>query len=45
MDPKLAVITGASGGIGYELAIQFAKNGYDLVLIARRQKILEQFAH
>lgn len=45
MEPKLAVITGASGGIGYELAIQFAKNGYNLVLVARRQQVLEQFAH
>ena len=45
MERKLAVITGASGGIGYELAIQFAKNGYGLVLVARRQQVLEQFAH
>lgn len=45
MEHQLAVITGASGGIGYELAIQFAKNGFDLVLIARRQVLLEQFAH
>ena len=45
MEHKLAVITGASGGIGYELSIQFAKNGYNLVLVARRRQILEQFAH
>jgi short-subunit dehydrogenase len=30
----LAVVTGASSGIGYELANQFAKNGYDLVICA-----------
>jgi short-subunit dehydrogenase len=29
-----AVITGASSGIGYELARQFAENGYDLLLAA-----------
>jgi uncharacterized protein len=29
------LITGASGGIGYELAKIFAKNGHDLILIAR----------
>jgi len=28
----LAAITGASSGIGYELARQFAQNGYDLVV-------------
>src|SRR5262245_46835800 len=28
----LAAVTGASSGIGYELARQFAKNGYDLVV-------------
>jgi short-subunit dehydrogenase len=31
---KLAVVTGASSGIGFELARQFAENGFDLLVIA-----------
>ncbi len=30
----LAVVTGASNGIGYELAKQFAQNGFDLLITA-----------
>lgn len=38
---KTALITGASSGIGYELAKIYAKNGYNLVLIARRFEQLQ----
>ena len=36
------LITGASGGIGYELAKQFAKNKFNLVIIARSKEKLEE---
>src|SRR5207237_2123458 len=35
----LAVVTGASSGIGYELARQCAQNGFDLVIAADRAEI------
>lgn len=35
----LAVVTGASSGIGYELAKQFAQNGFDLVVTATSAEI------
>ena len=39
-----AVITGASAGIGRELATVFARNKFNLVLIARNEKRLELLA-
>jgi uncharacterized protein len=37
----LAVVTGASSGIGYELARQFADNGFDLVVAAEDAAIAD----
>jgi short-subunit dehydrogenase len=39
---KIALITGASTGIGKDLAILFAKNNYHLVLVARSQDLLHK---
>ena len=39
---QTVLITGASGGIGYELAKQFASHRYNLVLVARRADELLQ---
>jgi short-subunit dehydrogenase len=39
---KYALVTGASSGIGYELAKRFAKDGKNIVVVARRRDRLEQ---
>lgn len=41
---KHALITGASSGIGYELAKLFAKENYNLVLVGRNEDTLNQTA-
>jgi short-subunit dehydrogenase len=40
----VAIITGASSGIGVDFSDLFARDGYDLLLVARRRDLLEKLA-
>ncbi len=44
MESKVALITGASSGIGRAAAVRFAQAGTAVALVARRQSILEELA-
>src|SRR5215510_7027384 len=41
---QTALVTGASGGIGVDLAECFARDGYDLILTARSEGALKEVA-
>src|SRR4051794_3014314 len=44
MTDNVAVITGASSGIGQATALKLASKGYNLVLAGRRDQLLEDVA-
>ena len=41
MNQKIALITGATAGIGYETALILAQNNYNLILTGRREERLD----
>lgn len=45
LQPNYALITGATSGIGYELAKIFAQNAYNLILVARTEADLKAVAN
>lgn len=45
MNKEYALVTGASSGIGREIAIELSKRGYNLILVARRKERLIEISH
>lgn len=42
---KIALVTGASSGFGLELVNLFARDGYNVILVARTESELHEVAH
>jgi len=45
LNGKVAIITGASSGIGYQASQLFVSEGAKVILLARRESILKQLCH
>jgi NAD(P)-dependent dehydrogenase (short-subunit alcohol dehydrogenase family) len=43
-EPKRVIITGASSGIGKATAVRFAREGWEVCLVARREPLLREIA-
>ena len=41
LDGQVAVVTGGSSGIGKSIAVLFAKEGADVVIISRKEEALK----
>jgi 3-oxoacyl-[acyl-carrier protein] reductase len=44
IDDRVAIVTGASAGIGQAIALELASNGSSVVMVARNEKQLKQAA-
>ncbi len=44
MNDQIALVTGASSGLGYDFCHLLAGEGYDLVVVARREELLKELA-
>lgn len=44
LEGKKAIVTGASRGIGREIAVEFARQGADVALVARNGELLQEVA-
>lgn len=44
LEGKKAIVTGASRGIGREIALEFARQGADVALMARNRELLDEVA-
>jgi NAD(P)-dependent dehydrogenase (short-subunit alcohol dehydrogenase family) len=42
---RTAIVTGASSGVGRDIALSFARFGVKVALLARRKPVLEELAH